>query len=356
MENTQEGMGGKPLTVEGMARRYADLEQQVRAQIKQKEADIAQQLTHRVVIVKEHTRLVPLLKEAEKTLKYFETQQKLGLLNEESIVKLEELRVLVTTVREQKDVMVKESEKIMDNPDVHEAVLKEADAENIERTVEDKFKKVEQEIEQRVKEISDAIEQLSPQIESADNEIEERRSDFMTVIGALEKIISEASKKLDINLNRTAIFLNDLETPETLYEYITGVKRHRNGLGFFKWEEKRAIDSILANKDRFDEAEKKREKVQKARQYLKTLYVKVDALAEQYKTIFLDVSMMAKEMGQGTSNALLRSIYSECVKNLAIKSGLRDQGGQTATSSPKQEEQYKKLKSLFTRIEEKSRT
>jgi len=357
MEKTQEGVGEKHLTVEEMAKTYADLEQQVKAQIKQKEADIAKQLTNRVVIIGEHTRLVPLLEEAEKTLKYFETQQELGFLKDaESIVKLERLRALVITMRTQKDVVVKEYEKIMDNPDVNEVVLKEANLENIKKAFEDKVKKIEQEIEKRVKEITDTIEQSSPHIESADNAIKEKRSDFMTAVHALKEIIDEASKKLDLYGNKTALFLHDLETHKTFNEYITGVKQHRHDLGFFKWEEKRAIDSILAHKDRFNEADQKCGKIQEARQYLETLYVKVDALVEQYKTLVSDVLMMTKEMDRGTSNLLLFSISGQCQKNLAIKSGLRDKKGQTLTSSPKQEEQYERLNSLFTRIEEKSRT
>ena len=370
IENKAEQETKQPLTAEDLKQRREGLEQRVAAIKKQKEDDIKKQLSDREAMIAEDGRLVPLLEEAEGTLEYFETQNQQGLLTDKKdVAELESLKTLVASLREQKDATLQKYDAIMSNPDVYEKVWEEAHGEKMTRELKDRREGAAKEITQRVEEIGNAIEKLSSSREYAYGEVEKKKRDLDTAVTALRKVIDEATKGLDSGQYKTSEFLKDLRTPDTYGGYITGAEQYRKSLGLFKGKEKAAVDYVLRERYKFDDADKKAEEVDKAKQYLGTLDSQVDKLAEQYKTLVLDAWTKENEIkkefpAEGySSNDLPHTVHYGLEENLERRSGLgKMEGGRwippyDLDRSEKgrkrnEEEKFNKLNSLFHRIEE----
>lgn len=360
-ENQAEQEVKQPLTAEDLKKRREGLEQRVAAIKKQKEDNIAKQLTDREAMIAEDARLVPLLEEAEGTLEYFETQNEQGLLTDaKDIAELENLKALVVSLREQKDATLQKYDAIMSNPDVYEKVWEEAHGEKMTRELKDRREGASKEITQRVQEIGNIIEQLSSQREYAYGEVKKKERDLDTAVSALRKVIDEATKELDSGQYKTSEFLKDLRTPDTYGGYITGAEQYRKSLGLFKGKEKAAVDYVLREKYKFDDADKKAGEVDKAKQYLGTLDSQVDKLAEQYKTLVLDAWAKENEIkkefpAEGyVSNDLPHEVHYGLEASLMKRSGLgetKDGRWQRPYSTDRKNEKFERLNGLFRRIE-----
>lgn len=363
---------GQSITAEDLRKKREDLEARVAAVKKQREEDIAKQLKDREGMIAEDTRLIPLLEEAEGTLEYFETQNQQGLFTDEKdIAELENLRTLVSSLREQKDATLQKYEAIMSNPDVYEKVWEEAHGEKMSREFKEKRETAAREIQKRVNEIANAIEQLSSQREFAYSELKAKEGALDSARGALKKIIDEACRSLGSGEWRTSEFLKDLRTPNTYGECITGIEQYRKKLGLFKGKEKAAVDYVLRERHKFGEADKKAEELNKARQYLETLNAQVDQLAEQYKTLLLEAWAKENEIKRefpaegSVFDNLPHHVHFGLERNLERRSGLgKMEGGRWIPPydldrgekgrKQKELERFNKLNGLFERIEEKA--
>ncbi len=313
-------------------------------------------------MIAEDARFVPLLKEAESTLEYFETKNKQGLLtNEEDVVELENLRALVASLCKQKDATLKKYEAITNNPDVYEKVWEEAHEEKISRELKEKLEGATKKIQDGVNKIADAIEQLLSQTEFAYRDLEVKNGALNSAETALRKIIDEACENLSSDEYRTTKFLKDFKTPPTYGGYITGVEQYRKSLGFFKRKEKAAVDRVLREKDRFDEAGKKSEECHEARKHLETLNAQVDELAEQYKTLLLEAwdeeNEIKKEFPAEDHifGDLPRRVHSGLENSLKGKAYPSPNSfGKERGGHKPEEEKLKKLNELFCRIEKKA--
>lgn len=351
----------QPLTIEDLKKKREDLEQRVAAIKKRKEDDIAKQLTNREAMIAEDTRLVPLLDEAEGTLEYFETQNEQGLLTDaKDIAELENLKTLVVSLREQKDATLQKYDAIMSNPEVYEKVWEGAHGEKMTRELKDRREGVAKEIIQRVEEIGNSIEQLSSHIEYAYDEVTKKERDLSTAVMALRKVVSEATQNLDSGQYKTSEFLKDLRTPSNYGKYITNVKQYRKGLGFFKGKEKASVDYVLRREYEFNDADKKAEEVNKAKQYLGTLNSQIDKLAEQYKTLVLDAWVKENEIKKEfpiedyISDDLPHEVHYGLEADLMKRSGLvetKDGRWQRSYGTERKNEKFGRLNGLFRSIE-----
>lgn len=133
MSNQEEKRSEQqPVTVEDIQKKRAALEAKLTAVKKQKGEDLAKQLDERVAMVAEDKRLVPLIKEAKTTLKYFETQYNQGLVKDANAqAELEELRELVNSFEEQRRVALEKYDAIMSNEEVNDAVFEQAKKEDV---------------------------------------------------------------------------------------------------------------------------------------------------------------------------------------------------------------------------------
>ena len=273
------------------------------------------------------------------------------------------MKTLVVQLREQRNATLQKYDVITNNPDVYEKIWEEAHGKKISRELKERREGAVKEIEKRVEEIGNAIEQLSSSRENAYGELKTRERALDIAIVALRKVIDEACGSLGSGQYKTSEFLKDLRTPDTYGGYITGVEQYRKNLGMFKGKEKASVDYVLREKHKFDEADKKADEINKAREYLKTLDTQVDALAEQYKTLVLEEWAKENETRKefAVENSVLgglpHEVHFRLEANLMKRAGVGKMEGDhwvRPYSTERKNEKFDRLRNLFDRIEEKA--
>lgn len=275
---------GRPLTVEDLIKRRQDLEKSIASREEEKEKDIANKLTEREVMIKEYKLIVPLFEKAEETLRYFEEQNKLGnIKGEKEIEELERTKENVNKVREQREAALQKYEDIMKIKDVSEKVEEEAHEEEISREARE-------EIERKIKELCDAIVEYATQREAAFKEIQESRNAFISSSQELQRIIGDAMRSLDYKHDETRDFLNRVSKNIShgtgrLVENVNDIKERRRGLGFLKFKEKSALDSVLGESSKFTELDEFKRRVNEAERSLKEIEGRTAVFGEQFRTL-----------------------------------------------------------------------
>lgn len=278
----------RSFTVEDLIKRRQDLERRGAEINRKKEEDIAKKLTEREAMVEEDKRIVPLLEEANRTLEEFETQNEQGLFTEEKDkADLEELRAFVSDLRTQREAALQKYRDIMQNEDVSGKVWEEAHIEEISR----EFIK---EIEQWIKEMCDDIVEYATQRGTALKEREDAGTALYSAKGELQQIIGDAMQSLDYKQDETRDFLNRVSRNISngtgrLVENVKDIEERRRGLGFLKFKEKSALDSVLEKGSKFTELDKLKGRVDKAEKSLKDVESRVVVFQERYRVLVSEI-------------------------------------------------------------------
>lgn len=307
-----------------------DLEAKVLAAKKQKEEDIIKQLRDREATIAESARLSELLKEAESTLGYFETQNQQGLLTDEKdFAELERLRELVATLHKQEVAIDQKYEAIMNNPEVFDKVYEEALQEKKSQELRASQEEALESLQKRVETLIKKIVGLSSDIDSQTRVVDLSKNSLETAIADLKKIIDKACENLSSDQYRTSRFLKDLIKPGDYGERITQAESYRKKLGWFAGKEKAAVDFVRNQKIAFANAEKGMNNYNIVRQNLDALNAKVDELAEEYKQIMLDAWTKEKQINAefSVASGLPSSVYYRINDGLKKRSGIKRQSG-----------------------------
>ena len=293
----------RPLSVEDLKKRRADLEARVAQAKRQKEEDLGKQLKDREVMVAEDTRLVPLLEEARSTLEYFEVQNQQGLLTEAGDLKeLDSLKQLVVSLEQQRAYAWQKYDAIMAQPEVYAKVREDADQEGKDRDFKEREQAATKEIQERTDKFSEKIVALAQEKENAWNTVQARERDVNTAKSALYEIRKKAKEGLSSAEFRTNNVIDDTSSVNTHAEYIRRLEDYRKGLGMFKGKEKAAIDYVLRERQKFlavDQLVAGERGLNQARKDMEEMDARIDQLAEEYKTLLMEAWAKENELTGG---------------------------------------------------------
>lgn len=289
---TEQPVGQEKIpSIEDIKKIAEDLRAKVEAIKVQREKDIERKLTEDETLIAEAMRNEELLASAQETFEYFDSIQKLGELKDPADVKkLEEIEILVISLKKQRTEIDKRIGVIESSPEILSKLYDAAKQEDVERSMK--------------KELERAYEQFNPQIDQIAQSIKtlaERKNDLWSQRKKQEKEISIVWKKIhDDSFEHAKSILSEksrfedvldkifrqAQTPQEIQQQLSEA---REELGIFKGKEKAAVDFIILRIQKFsEEYDKANSNVSALEQQIEMAKAEETDLCEQFKTVILN--------------------------------------------------------------------
>jgi hypothetical protein len=229
-----------------------DLKAKIESAKQQKERDIEQKISERESLISEDRKNNELLCVANETLDYFESMAELGNLDEVDKAKLEELRLTVQSLGDQRIDIERRIEVISNNPDINSRMHDAANKEDIEFTANSIFEQACLELEPRIDNIVEAINAIAARRKLSEEMRQMSRVNVSAQWDEIGKTIDYSKKILNSRSDFGSEIDNAYRSSSRPEELIQKLSTEKDKLGMFKGKEKAAIDHILKQERLFE--------------------------------------------------------------------------------------------------------
>ncbi len=275
-------------TVDDIKRAAEELKAKVAAAKAQQEKDIEQKLSEHETLIAERRRNEELLQTAQEALDYFTSIQKLGQLTDPADVrKLEEIKRLVNSLKEQGLEIDKKVVAIKDTPEIFARMVEAAEKEDVERIINKEIKQAHERLDPQIDALAKDIKSLSSERLSAWEQQKKQKEIIASARRRVANLFSRAKGMLegksDFTFKLEGIEHN--QDPKKIKELLA---KERESLGWFKGKEKAAIDFILSGTSAFEEYTRALELysgLEKQSEAVKSLLAQLN---EKFRAIILD--------------------------------------------------------------------
>lgn len=291
-EETIPGGEGSPraedLSVGDIQRYTAELKVKVQAAQLQEEKDMEQKLTDRETLIAESRKNDELLKTAEEGLEYFTSVQELGLLRDPNdLQKLEELKILVDSLKNQQGEIDSKVAAITGQPEIYDKLLDAAEKRDREIAFQKEFERAQAELDPEIDKLARDIQNWAKE-----KEVRLRQKDIQdtaqrSIYGKIHELFGSARNMLKEGSSLRGV-LSDISRKSSSPEEMKNLLAEaRKSLGMFKGKEKAAVDFILSRVQEFEAWSKANEGLASEEQALQRMMDAEAGMQEQFKTIIL---------------------------------------------------------------------
>lgn len=276
------------LSVGDIQRYTEELKAKVQAAQLQKEKDIEQKLTDRETLIAESRGNDALLNTAEEGLEYFTSVQELGLLTDpDDLRKLEDLKVLVDSLKEQSGEIEKKITAIAGQPEIFSKLYDAAEKKNRESDVQKEVERAHAEFDPQVDKLAHDIQNWGREKElilrlkdTQDTAQRSARQEINKIFDNARNTLKEGSPLKSV-LNGISRKSN---SPEEMKDLLVSA---RKSLGMFKGREKATIDFILSRVQEFEAWSKANKGLVAEEGGFQKVMDAESGMQEQFRTIIL---------------------------------------------------------------------